>query len=56
MRRGEPCAHLRPDYSSLEEAHHIRVDEYTGEISWPPTGLENALVRLGLIPGKTKGA
>jgi hypothetical protein len=55
MRRGEPCAHLRPDYDRLEQAHHIRKDPDTGEISWPPTGLLSDLRRLGLIP-KEKGA
>jgi len=49
MRRNEPCAHLRPDYDRLEQAHYITVNPETGEISWPPTGIENELERLGLI-------
>lgn len=49
MRRNEPCAHLRPDYDRLEQAHHIKVDPDTGEISWPPTKMEEELRRLGLI-------
>lgn len=57
MRRGEPCAHLRPDYDRLEVAHHIRRDPVTDEVSWPPGGLEHDLRRLGLMPeaGKDKG-
>ena len=53
MKRNEPCAHLRPDYDRLEQAHHIKRDPDTGEISWPPTGMMNELERLGLI-GKEK--
>lgn len=49
MRRGEPCAHLRPDYDRMEEACYITVDEVTGEISWPPSRLEDELKRLGLL-------
>lgn len=49
MRRNEPCAHLRPDYDRLETAHHIVRDPITDEISWPPSGLEDELIRLGLI-------
>jgi hypothetical protein len=49
MKRNEPCAHLRPDYDRLEMAHHITKDPDTGEISWEPTGLENELIRLGLL-------
>lgn len=49
MRRNEPCAHLRPDYDRLEQAHHIKVDPDTSEISWPPTRMEDELRRLGLI-------
>ena len=50
MKRGEPCAHLRPDYGRLEEAHYVRRDPDTYEISWPPTRMEDELMRLGLIP------
>jgi hypothetical protein len=49
MRRGEPCAHLRPDYDRLEMAHHIVRDPITDEISWPPTDMKDELMRLGLI-------
>jgi hypothetical protein len=49
MRRNEPCAHLRPDYDRLEQAHYIKTDPETGEISWPPTKMEEELRRLGLI-------
>ena len=52
MKRHEPCAHLRPDYDRLEKAHHIVKDPDTGEISWEPTGIENELMRLGLIANK----
>ena len=48
MRRGEPCAHLRPDYDRLEVAHHIKRDPITDEISWPPTNMKDELIRLGL--------
>jgi hypothetical protein len=49
MRRNEPCPHLEPDYTRLEQAHYITVDPETGEISWPPTSLEEELKHLGLI-------
>ena len=42
-------AMLRPDYKRLEQAHHIRRDDTTGEVSWPPTGLLRELEELGLI-------
>lgn len=48
MKRGEYCAHLRPDYDRLEVAHHIKRDPVTDEISWPPTNMEDELKRLGL--------
>lgn len=50
MKRGEPCAHLRPDYNRLETAHHVRRNPLTDEISWEPTSMEDELQRLGLIP------
>jgi hypothetical protein len=56
VRRGEPCAHLRPDYDRLEEAHHIRRDPITDEISWPPTGMMADLARLGLLCNKSETA
>lgn len=49
MNRNEPCAHLRPDYDRLEQAHHIRLNPVTGEISWPPIGMMAELTRLGLL-------
>lgn len=49
MKRGEPCAHLKPDYDRLELAHYIIRDPETDEISWEPTSLELELARLGLI-------
>jgi len=55
MKRSEPCAHLRPDYSRLEVAHHIVRDPDTYEISWEPSSMEDELVRLGLIPKQNKG-
>jgi len=42
-------AMLRPDYSRMEEAHHIHRHPETYEVSWPPTGLLSELERLGLI-------
>lgn len=55
MKRNQPCAHLRPDYSRLEEAHYVRRDPDTYEISWPPTRMEDELMRLGLIPKQNEG-
>lgn len=49
MKRHEPCAHLRPDYDRLEVSHHIVRHPITDEISWPPCGMEDELIRLGLI-------
>jgi len=56
MRRNEPCAHLRPDYDRLEQAHHIRRDPVTDEISWPPTGMMAELAHLGLMYNEEKGS
>jgi hypothetical protein len=50
--RGEPCAHLRPDYNRLEVAHHIKRDPITDEISWEPSTMEDELIRLGLVERK----
>jgi hypothetical protein len=33
----------------MEIAHYIRRDPDTGEVSWEPTGIEEELIRLGLI-------
>jgi hypothetical protein len=51
MRRNQPCAHLRPDYSRLDDAYYIVRNPVTEEVSWPPTRMEDELVRLGLIGG-----
>lgn len=40
---------LQPDWSRLEEAHLIKRDPVTDEISWPPTSLEEQLRKAGLI-------
>jgi hypothetical protein len=52
MRRGQPCAHLQPDYNRLEDAYYIQRHPVTDEISWPPTRMEDELRKLGLIDGK----
>lgn len=49
MKRNQPCAHLRPDYSRLDDASYIKRDPITDEISWPPTRMEDELMRLGLL-------
>lgn len=49
MKRNEPCAHLRPDYSRLDDASYIKRNPDTYEISWPPTRMEDELMRLGLL-------
>lgn len=51
MRRSEPCAHLRPAYDRLDNAYYITRNPVTDEVSWPPTRMEDELVRLGLIDG-----
>jgi hypothetical protein len=40
---------LQPDWSRLEEAHLIKRDPVTDEISWPPTSIEEQLKKAGLI-------
>lgn len=40
---------LQPDWSRLEEAHLIKRDPETSEISWPPSTLEDQLRKAGLI-------
>lgn len=49
MKRNQPCAHLRPDYSRLEVAHHIVRDPITDEISWEPSSMVDELRHLGLL-------
>lgn len=40
---------LRPDYQRLAEAHHIKRDPHTDEISWPPTSMVQQLREAGLL-------
>lgn len=54
MKRSEHCAHLRPDYDRLETAHHIVRHPITDEITWPPSRIEDELIRLGLIEKETQ--
>jgi hypothetical protein len=42
-------AMLRPAYDRLANAHHIRRDPRTYEISWEPTAIEAKLREAGLI-------
>ena len=49
MKRSDPCNHLRPDYSRLEDAFYITRDRDTDEVSWPPTRMMDELKRLGLV-------
>lgn len=40
---------LRPDYQRLADAHHIRRDPATYEISWAPSCIEQRLQEAGLL-------
>ena len=40
---------LRPDYERLANAHHIKRNPVTYEISWEPTAIEQRLRELSLI-------
>lgn len=40
---------LRPDYQRLADAHHIRRDPRTAEISWAPSDIEQQLREAGLL-------
>lgn len=40
---------LQPDWARLEEAHLVKRNPVTDEISWPPTSLEDVLRKAGLI-------
>lgn len=42
---------LRPDYTRLAEAQHIKRNPDTDEISWPPScaGMVDQLRHMGLI-------
>ncbi|RPI62414.1 MAG: hypothetical protein EHM48_04125 [Planctomycetaceae bacterium] len=43
---------MLPDPERMATAHHIRRDPDTGEISWPPTRMDDILRQLGLINRK----
>lgn len=43
---------LVPDPERLAEAHHVRRDPATDEVSWPPTRMDDVLRQLGLINQK----
>jgi len=43
---------MLPDPERMATAHHIRRDPDTGEISWPPTRMDDVLRQLGLINQK----
>lgn len=38
-----------PDPQRMADSHYIKRDEKTGEISWPPTRIEETLKELKLI-------
>jgi len=40
---------LRPAYDRLANAHHVKRDPVTDEISWEPTRLEDELRKAGLL-------
>lgn len=40
---------LRPDYARLANAHHIKRDPKTDEISWEPSSIEQRLREAGLL-------
>ena len=40
---------LRPAYDRLANAHHVKRDPDTYEISWEPTSMEQKLREAGLI-------
>lgn len=40
---------LRPDYQRLADAHHIKRDPVTDEISWEPSVIEARLREAGLL-------
>lgn len=40
---------LRPDYQRLADAHHIKRNPYTDEISWAPSSIEQSLREAGLL-------
>lgn len=40
---------LRPDYTRIADAHYIKRDPVTDEVSWPPHRMEEQLKELRLI-------
>lgn len=40
---------LQPDWSRLEEAHQIKRDPVTDEITWGAVNLEDQLRKAGLL-------
>lgn len=40
---------MLPDPERMATAHHIRRNPDTGEVSWPPTRMDDVLRQLGLI-------
>lgn len=56
MRRGQPCPHLQPDYTRLEDAFYISRNPDTDEVSWPPTRMMDELKKLGLITDEHRSA
>ena len=40
---------LRPDYQRLADAHHIKRNPRTDEISWAPSSIEARLREAGLL-------
>lgn len=51
MRRNQRCTKTGFDASRLDDAYYIVRNPVTEEVSWPPTRMEDELVRLGLIGG-----
>jgi hypothetical protein len=43
---------LLPDPERLAEAHHVRRDPVTDEISWPPSRMADMLREMKLIEDK----
>ena len=43
---------LMPDADRLAEAHHVKRDAETDEISWPPSRMADVLRELKLIDEK----
>jgi hypothetical protein len=43
---------LMPDAARMAEAHHVRRDPVTAEISWPPSRMAAILRELKLIDEK----